>query len=88
MTSKNITGAIYYTYRILQIIQGGKVLQFFVDQSVPRNVFSEIACAIGFRHARLRSNRKSSSANESLVLQPQNFSTLNNQQYTAGTYIG
>ena len=44
---------------------------------------SEIACAIGLGHARLLSNCKYFPVNYSLVLQLQNFSTLNDLQYNS-----
>ena len=42
---------------------------------------SETVCTIGFSHTRLPSNCERCPANYSLVLQPQNFSTLNDLQY-------
>ena len=65
----------------------------FANQLVPRNSSSEIACAIGFDHARLPSNCESFQVNESLVLQPQSFSISSDLQYTVhtlqlATYIG
>ena len=54
-------------YRILQIIQGGKVLQFSQINRY-RETSIEIACVIGFGHARQLFNRESFPANQSLVL--------------------
>ena len=54
-------------YRILQIIQGGKVLQFSQINRY-RKTSIEIACVIGFGHATQLFNRESFPANQSLVL--------------------
>ena len=72
-----------YTVYVLQIIRGGMV---FVDRLVPQNFSSEIACTIGFGRGRLPSNCKTFLANESLVLQLQNLSTLIDLQYTVDYY--
>ena len=65
----------------------------FADRSVLQNFSSEIACAVGLGHAILLSNLKSFPANYKLVLQLQNFSTLNDLQsicnilYIEGNYL-
>ena len=59
----------------------------FVDQLVPQNFSSEIACAVALGHERLLSNRKNFLMNYNLVLQLQNFSTWNDLQYTACSYL-
>ena len=60
-----------------------KSFEVFADRSVPRNFYSEISCAIGLAmQDSVSFNRECFSANQSLVLQPRNFSTSNDLQYT------
>ena len=45
-----------------------------------------VACTIGFVHTRPPCNRECFPANYSLFLQPRNFCTLNDLQYTVHSY--
>ena len=59
----------------------------FADRLVTAKLSNEIACAIGFGHTRLPSNRECFSVNYSLFLQPQNVSTSNDLQYMVYTVM-
>ena len=81
---------MYYLLLVLPYIANcsrWKSFAVFADRSVLQNFSSEIACAVGLGDARLLSNHESFPANYNLVLQPRNFSTSNNLQYTVYTDI-
>ena len=61
------------TVHILQIVHGGKVLQFSQTDLLLRNFSNEIACAVGFGYTRLTSNHK----NFPELRMPQKFSICN-----------